>query len=119
MIIKIEQNTETPRLMTLLEDVYIFLPNNQKTDIKAGFTWDGNTTPGITKAVLPPHVYKLASLVHDYYCRTSKNNNDRLLADKDYKWILENIYHLKFKGMFGYFGVTMGRWWWRLIGHYK
>ena len=119
MIIKIECNSETPNLMMLLEDIFLDLPNSGETWVKNGFIWNGNSSPFGTWNLIPPHKYKLASLLHDYLCDNAKNDSERKKADLDYKYILEKYYDCNVRNKIGFAGVTIGRWYWRLTGHYK
>lgn len=119
MIHNITCNSDRPHVLINTDNLTLDLPNSGKTHLKKGFEWDGNSSPVGTWNLIPPFKYPLASAFHDLLCIKAKNNGERKKADKDYKWILKNIYKCKIRNHVGYFGVSIGRFIRRFTGYDK
>lgn len=110
MKILIEHDSDKPKLLRLINTTEeLDLPNSGPTKVEPRY-WDGNSTPPLPlmRYLVPKFYYMIASLFHDELCARAKTKADRKNADKDYKWILINLYKAKVSAFAGFIGVRMG-----------
>lgn len=121
MKIIIEHDSDDPKHLTLIKSVEMLLPNSGRVVIKAPYRWNGNSTPPmpIMRFLIPKWFYLIASLFHDRLCELAKTKEDREAADKDYKWIIINLYKAKITSFIGFAGVRLGAFWSTIKGKLK
>jgi hypothetical protein len=88
----------------LLED---FTAHN--VTVPKGFASDGASAPRLFWGIVPPFKRtKKASFVHDWLCRTAKNKEDRLKADRLFFTMLGEAKLNIVRCVIGYLGVRIG-----------
>jgi hypothetical protein len=117
MEILLRHHTGRPDRIYLHKSITLVLPHSGPTTVEYGYESDGNSTPWGLWNIIPPFKYPLAFLFHDKLCGDARSNQDRLNADKDYKWILKTIYRCKVRNHLGYFGVRINGVWRGLKGY--
>jgi hypothetical protein len=73
-------------------------------EIPAGFMFNGNSVPRLSWIISPPSDWLEAGALHDYLYHYG---NDKELADKVYKEVLEALGMGKLRRNFRYFGLKL------------
>lgn len=77
--------------------------------VPVGFIFDGASTPRLLWSIIPPFKKTMrAACVHDYMCRTARNNGDRKKADQYFLQALKEMGFNPVRRTLGYIGVRVG-----------
>lgn len=95
---------EDPTVEVLLEDF-----TTHGVTVPKGFRFDGASAPRLFWSIIPPmRETTKASCVHDFLCRSAKNKEERLAADKLFFVMLREAKLSLPRCIIGYLGVRIG-----------